>query len=86
MLKLMLFFWLFTVEQQPHSPFIPEIFAQACLNPLPLGVEPRTWGATKVAATTRLQARSLETNVIETVTPEEYIRDTFQKVSDSEKE
>ena len=27
-----------------------------------------------------------ETNVIETVTPEEYIRDTFQNVSDSEKE
>ena len=26
------------------------------------------------------------TNVIETVTPEEYIRDTFQNVSDSEKE
>ena len=25
-------------------------------------------------------------NVIETVTPEEYIRDTFQNVSDSEKE
>ena len=27
-----------------------------------------------------------ETNVIDTVTPEEYIRDTFQNVSDSEKE
>ena len=29
---------------------------------------------------------SVETNVIETVTPEEYIRDTFQNVSDSKKE
>ena len=29
---------------------------------------------------------NVETNVIETVTPEEYIRDTFQNVSDSEKE
>ena len=27
-----------------------------------------------------------ETNIIETVTPEEYIRDTFQNVPDSEKE
>ena len=29
---------------------------------------------------------NVETNVIETVTPEEYIRDTFQNVPDSEKE
>ena len=29
---------------------------------------------------------NVETNVIETVTPEEYVRDTFQNVSDSEKE
>ena len=29
---------------------------------------------------------NVETNIIETVTPEEYIRDTFQNVSDSEKE
>ena len=29
---------------------------------------------------------NVETNVIETVKPEEYIRDTFQNVSDSEKE
>ena len=29
---------------------------------------------------------NVETNAIEIVTPEEYIRDTFQNVSDSEKE
>ena len=29
---------------------------------------------------------NVETNIIETLTPEEYIRDTFQNVSDSEKE
>ena len=29
---------------------------------------------------------NVETNVIETITPEEYIRDTFWNVSDSEKE
>ena len=29
---------------------------------------------------------NVETNVIETVTPEEYIRDTFRNVSDPEKE
>ena len=29
---------------------------------------------------------NVETNVTETVTPEEYIRDTFRNVSDSEKE
>lgn len=29
---------------------------------------------------------NIETNVIEIVTPEEYIRDTLQNVSDSEKE
>ena len=29
---------------------------------------------------------NVETNVIDTVTPEEYIRDTFQNVSDSQKE
>ena len=29
---------------------------------------------------------NVETNIIETVTPEEYIRDTLQNVSDSEKE
>ena len=29
---------------------------------------------------------NVETNIIETVTPEEYIRDTFQNVSDSNKE
>ena len=29
---------------------------------------------------------NVETNIIETVTPEEYIRDTFQNVSYSEKE
>ena len=29
---------------------------------------------------------NVETNVIETVTPEKYIRDTFQNVSDSVKE
>ena len=29
---------------------------------------------------------NVETNVIETVTPEKYIRDTFQNASDSEKE
>ena len=29
---------------------------------------------------------NFETNVIETVAPEEYIRDTFRNVSDSEKE
>ena len=29
---------------------------------------------------------NVETNVINTVTPEEYIRDTFQNVSDSKKE
>ena len=29
---------------------------------------------------------NVETNVIETVTPEEYIRDTFQNFSDSKKE
>ena len=28
---------------------------------------------------------NVETNIIETVTPEEYIRETFQNVSDSEK-
>jgi len=28
---------------------------------------------------------NVETNIIETVTPEEYIRDTFQNVPDSEK-
>ena len=27
----------------------------------------------------------VETNIIETITPEEYIRDTFQNVPDSEK-
>ena len=31
-------------------------------------------------------AINVETNVIETITPEEYIKDTFQNVSDSEKE
>ena len=29
---------------------------------------------------------NVETNIIETVTPEEYIRDTFRNVPDSEKE
>ena len=29
---------------------------------------------------------NVETNVIETITPEEYIKDTFRNVSDSEKE
>ena len=29
---------------------------------------------------------NVETNIIDTVAPEEYIRDTFQNVSDSEKE
>ena len=29
---------------------------------------------------------NVETNVIDTVTPEEYTRDTFQNISDSEKE
>ena len=29
---------------------------------------------------------NVETNIIETVTPREYIMDTFQNVSDSEKE
>ena len=29
---------------------------------------------------------NVETNIIDTVTPEEYIRDTFQNISDSEKE
>ena len=29
---------------------------------------------------------NVETNVIETVTPEEYIKDTFRNISDSEKE
>ena len=29
---------------------------------------------------------NVETNIIEAVTPEEYIRDTFQNVPDSEKE
>ena len=29
---------------------------------------------------------NVETNIIEIVTPEEYIRDTFQNVPDSEKE
>ena len=29
---------------------------------------------------------NVETNIIDTVTPEEYISDTFQNVSDSEKE
>ena len=29
---------------------------------------------------------NVETNIIETVSPEEYIRDTFQNVTDSEKE
>ena len=29
---------------------------------------------------------NVETNIIETVTPEEYIRDTFKPASDSEKE
>ena len=29
---------------------------------------------------------NVETNIIDTITPEEYIRDTFQNVSDSEKE
>ena len=29
---------------------------------------------------------NVETNIIETVTPEEYIKDTFQNIPDSEKE
>ena len=29
---------------------------------------------------------NVKTNIIEPITPEEYIRDTFQNVSDSEKE
>ena len=29
---------------------------------------------------------NVETNIIETVTPEEYVRDAFQNISDSEKE
>ena len=50
------------------------------------GTSPRVVNGQRIKHYISGNPLNIETNIIETVTPEEYIRDTFQNVSDSEKE
>ena len=50
------------------------------------GTNPRVVNGQRITHNISANPINVETNVIETVTLEEYIRDTFQKGSDSEKE
>ena len=50
------------------------------------GTNPRVVNGQKIKHYISGNPINVETNVINTVTPEEYIRDTFQNFSDSEKE
>ena len=50
------------------------------------GTNPKVVNGQRIKHYISVNPINVETNVIETVTPEEYIRDTFRNVSDSEKE
>ena len=50
------------------------------------GTSPRVVNSQRIKHYISANPINVETNIIETVTPEEYIRDTFQNVLDSEKE
>ena len=50
------------------------------------GTNPRVVNGQRIKHCISGNPINVETHVIETVTPEEYIRDTFQNVSDPEKE
>ena len=50
------------------------------------GTNPRVVNGQRIKNYILHNSINVETNVIETITPEEYIRDTFRNISDSEKE
>ena len=50
------------------------------------GTNPRVVNGQRIKHYTLGNPINVETNVIESVTPEEYIRDTFRNISDSEEE
>ena len=50
------------------------------------GTSPRVVNGQRIKHYISSNPINVETNIIETVTPEEYIKDTFQNVPDSEKE
>ena len=50
------------------------------------GTNPRVVNGQRIKHYISRDPINVEPNVIETVTPEEYIKDTFQNISDSEKE
>ena len=50
------------------------------------GTSPRVVNGQRIKRYISGNPINVETNIIETVTPEEYIRDTFRNVLDSEKE
>ena len=51
-----------------------------------VGTNPKVVNSQRIKHYISSNPINVETNVIETVTPEEYIKDTFQNVSDSKKE
>jgi len=50
------------------------------------GTSPRVVNGQRIKRYISGNPINVETNIVETVTPEEYIRDTFQNVPDSKKE
>ena len=50
------------------------------------GINPKVVNGQRIKHSISGNPINVETNIIDTVTPEEYIRDTFQNVSDSKKE
>ena len=68
----------YIIEEVYHSGAIKIINAE--------GTNPKVVNGQRIKQYISGNPINVETNIIDTVTPEEYIRDTFQNVSDSEKE
>ena len=70
-----------------EGPYVIEVYRSSAIKINNFkGPRPRVVDGQRIKHYISGNPINVETNVIETVTPEEYIRDTFQNVSDSKKE
>ena len=65
---------------------IEEFYHSGAIKIYNFGTNPKVVNGQRIKHDISGNPINVETYVIETVTPEEYIRDTFRNVSDSEKE
>ena len=69
-----------------EGPYIEEVYRSSAIKINNFeGTSPRVVNGQRIKHYISGNPINVETNIIETITPEEYIRDTFQNVLDSEK-